>query len=143
MEDRLDIEAVRSQFPILNRSVKGRPLVYLDNAATTQKPQSVIDALSGYYSGYNANIHRGIHTLAEEATAAFEATRESARSFINAASTEEIIFTRGTTEGINLVASSWGRANLQPGDEIILSTLEHHTNIVPWQMIAAENGAII
>lgn len=143
MEGRLDIEAVRSKFPILNRSVKGRPLVYLDNAATTQKPQSVIDALSGYYSGYNANIHRGIHTLAEEATAAFEATREAARSFLNAASTDEIIFTRGTTEGINLVASSWGRANLQAGDEIILSTLEHHSNIVPWQMIAAEKGAVI
>ena len=143
MEGRLDIEAVRSQFPILNRSVKGRALVYLDNAATTQKPLSVIAALSAYYCGYNANIHRGIHTLAEEATAAFEATRETARAFINAASTEEIIFTRGTTEGINLVASSWGRANLQPGDEIILSTLEHHSNIVPWQMIAAEKGAVI
>ena len=143
MEGRLDIDAVRSQFPILDRSVKGRKLVYLDNAATTQKPRSVIDALTGYYAGYNANIHRGIHTLAEEATAAFEATRETARAFINAASTEEIIFTRGTTEGINLVASSWGRANLQPGDEIILSTLEHHSNIVPWQMIAAEKGAVI
>ncbi len=143
MEGRLDIEAVRGQFPILGRSVKGRALVYLDNAATTQKPQSVIDAITGYYAGYNANIHRGIHTLAEEATAAFEATRETARAFINAASTEEIIFTRGTTEGINLVASSWGRANLQPGDEIILSTLEHHSNIVPWQMIAAEKGAVI
>ena len=143
MEGRLDIEAVRRQFPILNRSVKGRALVYLDNAATTQKPLSVIAALSAYYSGYNANIHRGIHTLAEEATAAFEATRETARAFINATSTEEIIFTRGTTEGINLVASSWGRANLQPGDEIILSTLEHHSNIVPWQMIAAEKGAVI
>ena len=143
MEGRLDIEAVRGQFPILGRSVKGRALVYLDNAATTQKPQSVIDAITGYYAGYTANIHRGIHTLAEEATAAFEATRETARAFINAASTEEIIFTRGTTEGINLVASSWGRANLQPGDEIILSTLEHHSNIVPWQMIAAEKGAVI
>ena len=143
MEGRLDIEAVRGQFPILGRSVKGRALVYLDNAATTQKPQSVIDAITGYYAGYNANIHRGIHTLAEEATAAFETTRETARAFINAASTDEIIFTRGTTEGINLVASSWGRANLQPGDEIILSTLEHHSNIVPWQMIAAEKGAVI
>ncbi len=143
MEGRLDIDAVRTQFPILDRSVKGRKLVYLDNAATTQKPRSVIDALTGYYAGYNANIHRGIHTLAEEATAAFEATRETARAFLNAASTEEIIFTRGTTEGINLVASSWGRANLQPGDEIILSTLEHHSNIVPWQMIAAEKGAVI
>jgi cysteine desulfurase/selenocysteine lyase len=117
--------------------------VYLDNAATTQKPQSVIDALSQYYSGYNANIHRGIHTLAEEATAAFEETREAVRRFIGAAGTEEVIFTRGTTEGINLVASSWGRANLRAGDEILISTLEHHSNIVPWQMIAAEKGAVL
>jgi cysteine desulfurase / selenocysteine lyase len=139
----LDIYSIRNQFPILAREVKGKPLVYLDNAATSQKPTVVIDALTEYYAGYNANIHRGIHTLAEEATAAFEATRETARHFIGASSTDEIIFTRGTTEGINLVASSWGRANLQPGDEIILSTLEHHSNIVPWQMIAAERGALI
>lgn len=139
----LDIYSIRNQFPILAREVKGKPLVYLDNAATSQKPTVVIDALTEYYAGYNANIHRGIHTLAEEATAAFEATRETARHFIGASSTEEIIFTRGTTEGINLVASSWGRANLQPGDEIIISTLEHHSNIVPWQMIAAEKGALL
>lgn len=139
----LDVFSIRNQFPILHREVKGKPLVYLDNAATSQKPQVVIDALTAYYSGYNANIHRGIHTLAEEATAAFEDTRETARQFIGAASSDEIIFTRGTTEGINLVASSWGRANLKPGDEIIISTLEHHSNIVPWQMIAAEKGAII
>jgi cysteine desulfurase / selenocysteine lyase len=139
----LDIYSIRNQFPILQREVKGRPLVYLDNAATSQKPQIVISALTEYYSGYNANIHRGIHTLAEEATAAFEATRETVRQFIGASSTDEIIFTRGTTEGINLVASSWGRANLQPGDEIIISTLEHHSNIVPWQMIAQEKGAVL
>jgi len=139
----LDIYSIRNQFPILAREVKGKPLVYLDNAATSQKPTVVIDALTEYYAGYNANIHRGIHTLAEEATAAFEATRETARQFIGASSTEEIIFTRGTTEGINLVASSWGRANLKPGDEIIISTLEHHSNIVPWQMIAAEKGALL
>ena len=139
----LDIDSIRKQFPILHRLVKGKPLVYLDNAATSQKPQVVIDALTDYYSGYNANIHRGIHTLAEEATAAFEDTRETVKNFIGASLTEEIIFTRGTTEGINLVASSWGRANLQPGDEIIISTLEHHSNIVPWQMIAQERGAFL
>jgi cysteine desulfurase/selenocysteine lyase len=139
----LDISSIRNQFPILQREVKGKPLVYLDNAATSQKPQVVIDALTNYYSGYNANIHRGIHTLAEEATAAFEETRETVRQFIGASSTDEIIFTRGTTEGINLVASSWGRSNLNAGDEIIISTLEHHSNIVPWQMIAAEKGAIL
>ena len=143
MQKGLDIYSIRNQFPILQREVKGKPLVYLDNAATSQKPSVVIDALTNYYSGYNANIHRGIHTLAEEATAAFEETRETVRQFIGASSTEEIIFTRGTTEGINLVASSWGRANLKAGDEIIISTLEHHSNIVPWQMIAAEKGAIL
>jgi cysteine desulfurase/selenocysteine lyase len=138
-----DIQAIRQQFPILQREVKGKPLVYLDNAATTQKPQSVIDALSKYYSFYNANIHRGIHTLAEEATLAYEATRATVRDFIGAEHTEEIIFTRGTTEGVNLVANAWGRQNLRPGDEIIISTLEHHSNIVPWQLIAQEKGAIL
>src|SRR6187397_987709 len=136
--DTLDIEAVRRQFPVLNREVKGRKLVYFDNAATSQKPQAMIDSLVDYYSNYNANIHRGIHTLAEEATAAYEATRESAREFIGAGSVEEIIFTRGTTEGINLVAYTWGRANIMKGDEIIISTLEHHSNIVPWQLLAEE-----
>lgn len=138
-----DIDSVRNDFPILKRRVKGRPLVYLDNAATSQKPFSVIEALTDYYSRYNANIHRGIHTLAEEATYAFEESREAVRGFINASSTEEVLFTRGTTEGINLVASSWGRANLEAGDEIVLSTLEHHSNIVPWQMVASEKGAVI
>lgn len=140
---RFDVEEIRRQFPALNRQVKGKSLVYLDNAATTQKPQVVIDALMDYYTGYNANIHRGIHTLAEEATAAFESTRDVARDFINAPSREEIIFTGGTTEGINLVAQSWGRANLNPGDEIIISSMEHHSNIVPWHIIAKETGAVI
>ncbi|GAC1429219.1 MAG: cysteine desulfurase [Chitinophagaceae bacterium] len=139
----LDIHAIRQQFPILGRTVKGRPLVYFDNAATSQKPQVVIDALVNYYSGYNANIHRGIHTLAEEATAAFEAARDTVRQFINASSREEIIFTRGTTESINLVAYTWGRQNIKAGDEIIISTMEHHSNIVPWQVLYEEKGAIL
>ncbi len=138
-----DVYELRKQFPVLQRELKGKPLVYFDNAATSQKPQSVINALVEYYSMYNANIHRGIHTLAEEATAAYEATRESVREFIGAASVEEIIFTRGTTEGINLVAYTWGRANIRKGDEIIISTLEHHSNIVPWQMLALETGAMV
>ena len=138
-----DVEQVRSQFPILHRKVKGKELVYLDNAATTQKPQQVIDALSGYYSGYNANIHRGIHTLADEATAAFERTRDNVRSFINAENREEIIFTSGTTQGINLVASSWGRKNVKKGDEVLISSLEHHSNIVPWQMLCEEKEAVL
>ena len=139
----LDITAIRQEFPILNREVKGRPLIYLDNAATTQKPQQVIDALIHYYTNYNANIHRGIHTLAEEATAAFEQTRDAVKSFIGAGSREEIIFTRGTTEGINLVAYSWGRKNIRTGDEIIISNMEHHSNIVPWQLLCEEKGAVL
>lgn len=138
-----DVYELRKQFPVLQRELKGKPLVYFDNAATSQKPQSVIDALVDYYSNYNANIHRGIHTLAEEATAAYESTREVSREFIGAGSVEEIIFTRGVTESINLVAYTWGRANIKQGDEIIISTLEHHSNIVPWQMLAEEKGAII
>jgi cysteine desulfurase/selenocysteine lyase len=139
----IDIKLVRQHFPVLNRTVKGRPLVYLDNAATTQKPQEVINALSAYYSGYNANIHRGIHTLAEEATTAFEATRDTIKEFINAPSREQVIFTRGTTEGINLVAQTWGRQNIKEGDEIIISTMEHHSNIVPWQILCLEKGAVL
>jgi cysteine desulfurase/selenocysteine lyase len=139
----LDITAIRQEFPVLNREVKGRPLIYLDNAATSQKPQSVIDALIQYYSSYNANIHRGIHTLAEEATAAFEETRDAVKSFIGAGSREEIIFTRGTTEGINLVAYSWGRKNIKAGDEIIISHMEHHSNIVPWQLLCEEKSAVL
>ena len=139
----IDVYAIRQQFPVLNREVKGRPLVYFDNAATSQKPQPVIDALVSYYTQYNANIHRGIHTLAEEATAAFEATRDTVQQFIHAASREEIIFTRGTTEGINLVAYTWGRQNIKAGDEIIISTMEHHSNIVPWQILCEEKGAVL
>jgi cysteine desulfurase / selenocysteine lyase len=137
----LDVPALRRQFPILEREVKGHPLVYFDNAATTQKPQVVIDALADYYARYNANIHRGIHSLAEEATAAFEATRDLAQQFIGAPSREQIIFTRGTTEGINLVASTWGRANVKAGDEVLISCMEHHSNIVPWQLLCEEKGA--
>ncbi len=137
----LDVDAIRQQFPLLNREVKGRPLVYFDNAATSQKPQSVIDALINYYTSYNANVHRGIHTLAEEATMAFESTRDAAQQFINAESREQVIFTRGTTEGINLVAYTWGRQNIKAGDEIIISSLEHHSNIVPWQILCEEKGA--
>lgn len=139
----LDISAIRKEFPILKREVKGKPLVYFDNAATSQKPGVVIDALTDYYSNYNANIHRGIHTLAEEATMAFEATRDAVQVFVNAAFREEIIFTRGTTEGINLVAYTWGRQNIAEGDEIILSVMEHHSNIVPWQILCEEKKASI
>jgi cysteine desulfurase/selenocysteine lyase len=139
----LDVNIIRQEFPVLNREVKGRPLIYLDNAATTQKPQQVLDALMHYYTNYNANIHRGIHTLAEEATAAFEQTRDAVKSFIGAGSREEIIFTRGTTEGVNLVAYSWGRKNIQANDEIIVSNMEHHSNLVPWQILCEEKGAIL
>jgi cysteine desulfurase/selenocysteine lyase len=138
---KLDIEAIRKQFPILHQQVNGRDLVYLDNAATSQKPLVVIDALIDYYKSYNANIHRGIHTLAEKATKAYEETRHTAQRFINAKSEQEIIFTRGVTEGINLVASSYGRAFLKEGDEIIISGLEHHSNIVPWQLVCEEKKA--
>jgi cysteine desulfurase/selenocysteine lyase len=139
----LDIGAIRQQFPILNRIVKNKPLVYFDNAATTQKPQSVIDAISHYYSNYNANIHRGVHSLAEEATAAYEASRIAVQQFIGAAFSEEVIFTTGTTEGINLVAYAWGRANIVAGDEILISGMEHHSNIVPWQILCNEKNAIL
>jgi len=138
-----DVLKFRSQFPILSKKIKGKDLVYFDNAATSQKPIAVIEAISNYYKEYNANIHRGLHTLADEATAAYEATREAVQEFIKAAHKEEIIFTKGTTDGINLIASAWGNANLNLGDEIILSTLEHHSNIVPWQMLAERKGAVI
>jgi cysteine desulfurase/selenocysteine lyase len=138
-----DVATLRNLFPILHRKVKGKDLVYLDNAATSQKPIQVIDALVHYYTHYNANIHRGLHTLADEATAAYEAARVAVQEFIGAAFHEEVIFTKGTTESINIVARSWGSAFLQSGDEIIISSLEHHANIVPWQMIAEEKGAIL
>lgn len=136
----LDVAGIRAQFPILERQVHGRPLIYFDNAATSQTPLAVIDTFRDYYSRYNANIHRGLHTLADEATAAYEATRETVRSFLNAADRREIVFTRGTTEAINLVANSWGRANLEAGDEVLVSLLEHHSNIVPWQLLASQLG---
>lgn len=139
----IDVEKVRAEFPILHQQVNGRDLVYFDNAATNQKPKRVIDALVEYYSGYNANIHRGIHTLAEKATRAYEQTREAMKSFINASSTEEIIFTRGVTESINLVAASFGKTFVGAGDEVIVSTLEHHSNIVPWQFVCEANGATL
>ncbi len=134
---------IRKDFPILHQEVNGKPLIYFDNAATTQKPLVVIDALTTYYKESNANIHRGIHTLAELATAAFEATRDSLKIFINAKYREEVIFTRGTTESINLVAATYGRQNIKAGDEILISSMEHHSNIVPWQMLAAEKGAVV
>jgi cysteine desulfurase / selenocysteine lyase len=139
----LDIEKIREQFPVLHQKINGKPLIYFDNAATNQKPKRVIKALTDYYEGYNANIHRGIHTLAEKATKAYEDTRSAMQTFINAKHVEEIIFTRGVTESINLVASSYGRAFLKEGDEVIISGLEHHSNIVPWQMICEEKKALL
>jgi cysteine desulfurase/selenocysteine lyase len=139
----LDVAKIRKDFPILERQVYGKPLVYLDNAATSQKPRQVIQALVDYYEGYNANIHRAVHALGEEATAAYELAREKVRKFINAPSTESIIFTRNTTEAINLVAYSWGRANIREGDEIVLTQMEHHSNLIPWQQLAKEKGATV
>ncbi len=138
-----DVAQVRKDFPILQQQIHGRPLVWLDNAATTQKPRSVISALSRFYEHDNSNIHRGAHTLAARATDAYEGARKKVQEFVGASSPDEIIFVRGTTEAINLVAHSFGRKFLQHGDEIILSVLEHHANIVPWQMIAQESGAVI
>jgi cysteine desulfurase / selenocysteine lyase len=138
-----DIARVREDFPLLARRINGRHLAYLDNGASTQRPRSVIAAVDHYETHLHANVHRGVHTLSQLATDAFEAARERVRRFINAASTREIVFVRGTTEAINLVANSWGRGHLGPGDEIIISALEHHANIVPWQMIAAATGAVI
>jgi len=138
-----DVNDIRKSFPILEREVNNQLMVYLDNAATSQKPQMVIDALNYYYSNYNANIHRGIHTLAEEATTAYEATRKTVKDFIGAKLSNEIIFTRGTTEGINLVAYTWGRKNISEGDEIIISAMEHHSNIVPWQILCNEKKAVL
>ena len=139
----IDIQTVREQFPILKTLAHAKPLVYFDNAATTQKPVEVIDGISNYYQTLNSNIHRGAHFLADNATAAYEDTRTLLKDFVNADSTEEIIFTSGTTNGINLIAQTYGKAFLQEGDEIILTQLEHHSNIVPWQMVAKEKGAII
>ncbi|MEP0710478.1 cysteine desulfurase [Algoriphagus sp.] len=137
----LDISKIRSLFPVLHQEVHGKPLVYFDNAATTQKPQSVLDSLTNYYEKDNSNIHRGAHALADRATRYFEETREAVQHFINAREAAEVIFTKGTTEGINLVSSTFGRKNIGKNDEIIISTLEHHSNIVPWQMLCEEKGA--
>lgn len=136
----LDLEKIRKDFPILERQVHGRPLVYLDNAATTQKPRCVVEAMVGEYYESNANVHRGVHFLSQKATEMHEGARERVRSFINADSIEEIIFTRGTTEGLNLVAFSYGEAFLKAGDEVILTVMEHHSNIVPWQMLGERKG---
>ncbi|HXV86467.1 MAG TPA: cysteine desulfurase [Gemmatimonadales bacterium] len=138
---RPDLEALRADFPILKRRVHGHQLVYLDNAATTQKPLAVIDALRRYYQETNANVHRAVHRLAEEATAAYEGAREKVRGFLNAAAVHEIVFLRGTTEAINLVAHSFVRPGLRAGDEVLISAMEHHSNIVPWQLVTAERGA--
>ncbi len=139
----LDIQNIRAQFPILQQTVHGKPLIYLDNAATTQKPQAVLDALARYHRYDNANVHRGIHTLATRATAALEATRHSVQQFIGAADTAEIIFTPGTTASINLVAATYGQAKVKAGDEVIISHMEHHANIVPWQMLCQAKGATL
>jgi cysteine desulfurase/selenocysteine lyase len=136
-----DVEGMRSSFPILRELVREKRLVYLDNAATTQKPEAVIEALSWYYRHLNSNIHRGVHYLSEEATAAYERVRTKTRQFLNAASDKEIVFVRGTTEAINLVAGTFGRANVGKGDEILISAMEHHSNIVPWQMLCEQTGA--
>jgi len=136
-----DVERIRADFPILEQKVHGKPLVYLDNAATSQKPRAVIDAISRYYEGTNANIHRAVHHLSEQATEEYEAARVTAQEFINAESPTEIIFVRGTTEGINLVAQTFGRANIHAGDEIIVTDMEHHSDIVPWQLLCEDRGA--
>ena len=143
MAEKLNIDQIRADFPVLHQQVNKAPLIYFDNAATTQKPKAVMDALTAYYEKDNANIHRGLHTLAERATTAYELTRKKLAAFLNAPSTDQIIFTSGTTAGINLVAQTFGRANVGKGDQIIVSNLEHHSNIVPWQMIAEEKGAEI
>jgi cysteine desulfurase/selenocysteine lyase len=141
LQTALDVERIRADFPVLRREVRpGVPLVYLDSTATSQKPVQVLNVLDEYYREHNANIHRGIHQLAEEATAAYEAARDKIRHFINARSVREIIYTRNTTEAINLVALTWGRANLGQGDVVVLTEMEHHSNLVPWQMLAAEKG---
>lgn len=139
----LDVERVRADFPILRREVNGRPLVYLDSAASSQKPRQVIDALVDYYERLNANVHRGVHTLSVEATDAFEAARERVGRFVGATDPAEVIFTRNATEGLNLVAACWGRENLRPGDEVLATTLEHHSSLVPWQRVAQETGATL
>jgi cysteine desulfurase/selenocysteine lyase len=138
-----DVQRLREQFPILSQAVHGKPLAYLDNAATSQKPLAVIEALDRYYIEYNANVHRAMHRLSELATRAYEQAREKVQRFLGAVDAREIVFTRGTTESINLVAQSWGRANLKPGDEVLISHMEHHSNIVPWQIVCEQTGATL
>ncbi len=137
----MNAHELRKQFPILNQEVNGHPLVYLDSAATSQKPQTVIDQVASYYESYNSNVHRGVHTLGTRATDAYEGAREKVRKFINASSAEEVIFTRGTTTSINTIAASYGRQNVKEGDEIVISHMEHHSNIIPWQQLALQTGA--
>jgi len=141
--DSFDVDAVKAEFPVLSELVHGKPLHYLDNAATTQKPRIVIDTLRTYYEEYNANIHRAVHTLSEKATERYEAGRGKVRTFLNAASVKEIIFTRNATEGVNLVAQTYGRKNFKPEDEILITAMEHHANIVPWQMLCEQTGAVL
>ena len=136
-----DVASIRAEFPALNQRVRDKPLVYLDNAATTQKPRAVLDAIRRYYEHDNANVHRGVHTLSERATEAYEGAREKVRAFINASSVREIVFTRNATEGINLVARAWGDANVGQGDEVLITAMEHHSNIVPWQQLCERAGA--
>ena len=140
-QNRIDLEAIRNQFPILSREVNGKPLVYLDNGATTQKPWRVIQAINQYYTHQNANIHRGVHRLSQDGTELYEASRRKVQSFLNAASPNEVIFTKGTTDSINLVASSFGKKFIRPGDSVLISAMEHHSNIVPWQMLCEEQLA--
>src|ERR1700693_2847723 len=139
----LDVTAIRKDFPILAQQVHGKPLVYLDNAATSQKPKCVIEALTRFYQLDNANIHRGVHQLSERSTQSYEAARSKVQRFLNAANTREIIFVRGATEGINLVAQTYGRTHVGAGDEILITAMEHHSNIVPWQMLCEEKGAVL
>ncbi len=143
MQPLLNIEEIRKDFPLLNTKVYGKQLVYLDNAATTQKPLAVLNSIDDYYRKYNSNVHRGVHFLSQEATAAYEGARQTVAAFLNAKHSHEIIFTRGTTEGINLVAASFGRDRLKAGDSILISAMEHHSNIVPWQMVCMEKGATL
>jgi len=139
----LDVKSIRKDFPVLTRLINGKPLVYLDNAATTQKPNQVIQALVEYYEQYNSNVHRAVHTLAQEATDKYEQARNKIASFIGAPNPASVVFVRGTTEAINLVSFTWGKSNVGPGDEILLTQMEHHSNLVPWQRVAAENGATL
>ena len=136
----IDVAKIKEDFPVLQRNINGKPLIYLDSANTSQKPASVMDAMEDYYSKFNANVHRGSYQLANEATAILEGARDKVRSFINANSRKEVVFTKNATEAMNLISNTWGRENLSSGDAIVLTELEHHANIVPWQMLAAEKG---